>query len=130
MDGLSIIALALGVGAIVYVLSLRSPDEPLEADPLPPARARSRAARLRRRSAPPAEDRGFGYERAPSVGEPEPEAVIYVPILHSAEPRWRTRVGSGVGLLLLVVAAALAVAVAIYQLGHAVNQMIQGFIGS
>jgi hypothetical protein len=108
MDGLLICGAALGVGAIVYALSFRSSSEPLETDALPPA---------------------DGATGLPLEGGPEDEAFIYVPVLHSADPEWRTRVGAVVGLILLVTAAAFTVAVAIYEVGHALNRMIRGYMG-
>jgi hypothetical protein len=136
MDGLSIIGVALGVGVIVYALSLRAPDEPLEVDPLPPApgAARSAIGRFRQRAArPTGEDLGFGRQPAPLdrglEPEPEPESFVYVPILHATAPRWRTRIGGVVGLVALVMLGALAVAIGIYQVAEVLNQMVQGFLG-
>jgi hypothetical protein len=66
---------------------------------------------------------------APLEREPEPEPVVYVPVLPWPEPEWQARVGSVGRLIALVAAAALAVAVGVYQLGLALNQMIQGVMG-
>jgi hypothetical protein len=108
MDGLLISGAALGAGVIVYALSFRSSREPLEADGLPAA---------------------GGSSGLPLDGEPEDEAFIYVPIPHAAEPGWRTRVGAVVGLVLLVSAGAITIAVAIFELAHALNRMIRGYMG-
>jgi hypothetical protein len=132
MDALSIIGVALGVGVIVYALSLRSPDEPIQASALPPAPGsrRSPAGRLRHRSAgSTGTESGFGREPAPLARDPEPESFVYVPVLHSTGPKWRTRVGGVIGLLALVTVAALAVAVGIYQVGHILNGMVEGYLG-
>lgn len=104
MDGALIVGAAIGVGVVVYVLSLRAPD-------------RSLKGRL-----------GFGREPAPLDAVPEPESSLYVPVLPATELDWRTRIGGVVGLLLVVIAAALLVALGINQLGHSLNQTIQGFL--
>jgi hypothetical protein len=136
MDGLSIIGVALGVGVIVYALSLRAPDGPLEVDPLPPApgAAGSAIERFRqRRARRTGEDLGFGREPAPIPRglepEPEPESFVYVPVLHTSAPRWQTRIGGVVGLLALIMIGALVVAIGFYQLGHALNELLRGFLG-
>jgi hypothetical protein len=128
-----VFGVALGVGVVAYAVSRRLSQEPLEAADTPPpvARAtRSPLARFRRRSAPAEETLGFGPEPAPPEGGSERfGALIYVPVLHVADPEWRTRVGAALGLILLVTAAALILALAIYQLGRATDAMIQGFMG-
>jgi hypothetical protein len=132
VDGVSIIGVAIGVGVVVYALSLRTPDEAVEADPLPPApgAARSPLAWLRGRAArPTGEALGFGGDRAPAADEPEPESFVYVPVLATREPRWTTRLGGIVGLMAAVVVGAAAVAIGIYQIGHLLNQMVQGYLG-
>jgi hypothetical protein len=131
MDGLSIIGVALGVGVVVYALSLRTPDEALGGEALPPAPSRSPLAWLRERTArPTGEELGFGPHAAPADRASEPESFVYVPVLAAPGPRWRTRIGGVVGLMAVVVVAAVAVAVGIYQLGHLLNQMVQGFLGN
>jgi hypothetical protein len=132
MDALSIIGVAVGVGVIVYALSLRSPDEPIQSSRLPPApgSTRSRIGRLRHRAVgSTAAELGFGAEPAPLGREPEPESFVYVPVLHASGPQWRTRVGGVIGLMALVTVAALAVAIGIYQLGHILNGLVEGYLG-
>jgi hypothetical protein len=124
---------ALGMSMVVYALSLRSADDTLDANRfrLAPGATRPPLARLRRRLArPTGEGLGFGRKPAPLERERDREPFIYVPILHVGELRWRARIGAVGGLLLAVAAAALAVAVGIYRLGHVLNQMIQGFMGT
>lgn len=104
MDLLLIIGVALGVGVIVYAQSLRAAG------------------------GSPSEDLGFRQELALDPGS-EPESSVYVQILPATELGWRTRIGGVIGLLLVTIAAALAVALGIYQLGHALNQTAQGFLG-
>jgi hypothetical protein len=108
MDGLLISGVALGAGVIVYALSSRSSQEPLETDGFPPA---------------------GGSTGLPLDGGPDDEAFIYVPIPHSAESGWRTRVGALLGLILLVAAGAITIAVGIYELARALNRMIRGYMG-
>jgi hypothetical protein len=132
MDGVSIIGVAVGVGVVVYALSLRSPDEALGNESLPPAPGaiRSPLAWVRERTTrPTGEELGFGPDAAPAEQTPEPESFVYVPVLAAAGPRWRTRIGGVVGLMAVVVIAASLVAIGIYQLGHLLNQMLQGFLG-
>jgi hypothetical protein len=135
VDGLSIIGVAIGVGVVVYALSLRTPDRAIDADALPPApgAGRSPLAWLRERTAKPTgEELGFGAEAVPggATSEPEPESFVYVPVLAAGGPRWTTRLGGVVGLIAAVVIAAAALAIGIYQLGHLLNQMVQGFLGN
>ncbi|MGZ4110388.1 MAG: hypothetical protein ACXVP7_11975 [Actinomycetota bacterium] len=133
MDGLSIIGVALGVGVVVYALSLRSADEALGGDGLPPAptATRSPLAWFRERTArPTGEELGFGPEPAAVEGEPQPESFVYVPVLASDGPHWQTRIGGAIGLLAVVIIAAIVVAFGFYQLGHALNQLVQGFLGN
>jgi hypothetical protein len=133
MDGLSIIGVALGVGVVVYALSLRSADQELGGDGLPPAPTTARwplAAWLRERTPrPTGGELGFGPQPATVAGEPEPESFVYVPVLATSGPQWRTRIGGAIGLLAVIVMAALIVALALYQLGHVLNQLVQGFLG-
>lgn len=131
MDGLSIIGIALGVGVIVYALSLRGADESLITDQLSPAPG---APRHRigwpsdRADGPSGQDLGFGAEPL-EVGAPDPEPFVYVPVLAAPGTRWQTRIGGAVGLLALVTVSAIAVALGVYQVGHALNQTVQGFLG-
>jgi hypothetical protein len=108
MDGLLISGVALGAGVIVYALSSRSSQEPLETYGF---------------------SAGDGAAGLPLDGGPEDEAFIYVPIPHAPEPGWRTRVGALVGLILLVAAGAITIAIGIYELAHALNRMIRGYMG-
>jgi hypothetical protein len=134
MDGLSIIAISVGVGFVVYVLSLRGPDESLTSDPLPPApgTARSPLSWLRERTRRSGEELGFGREPRPPVDrerEREQESFVYVPVLAATGTQWRTRLGGVVGLIALVAIAAMVVAVGVYQVGHVLNKMVEGFLG-
>jgi hypothetical protein len=128
MDGLSIIAVSLGVGVVVYALSLRSSDAPLDGS------AAHEAARRPlwswRRDRPSGQELGFGDETAPVRDEePAPEGFVYVPILASDAHGWRTRIGGVVGLLAMVAIGAVALALGAYQIGHVLNKVVEGFVG-
>ncbi|MFB3737560.1 MAG: hypothetical protein ACE14W_01170 [Candidatus Velamenicoccus archaeovorus] len=124
---MAILGIALGVGAIVYALSLRSADETLalrpplddgDADPVPvPA-----PPAVRRRRRPRAV--GFGPEAAEQT---EPGGSVYVPLATDETP-WQRRVAGLVGLVVLVAVAAAVLAGAIYQVGHLINQTIERFL--
>jgi hypothetical protein len=129
MDGVSIIGVALGVGVVVYALSLRSVDASLDANGLPaaPTAARTRFG-FRRAEPPTGAELGFGATAA-GEAEADAESFLYVPVLAAPGPHWRTRIGGVIGLLAIVTIAAVLVALGIYQLGHALNQLIQQFLG-
>ena len=129
MDGVSIIGVALGVGAVVYALSLRSVDASVDANGLPaaPGAPRTRFG-LRRANRPTGAELGFGGA-AVAEADPDAESFLYVPVLAAPGPQWRTRIGGVIGLLAIVTIAAVLVALGIYQLGHALNQLVQQFLG-
>ncbi|HZD80570.1 MAG TPA: hypothetical protein VE646_11100 [Actinomycetota bacterium] len=127
---MAILGIALGAGAIVYLLSLRSSDETLALHPVagdhpevgdgePPAEPEPRARR--RRGAP----RAVGFER--SGASASAQAATYVPLAPD-ETRWQRRVGGLVGLVALVALAAAVLAGAIYQLGHVINETVARFL--
>jgi hypothetical protein len=136
MDALSIVGVALGVGVIVYALSLRGADESLQAGPVPPVpgAARRRIGRPQAAAGPSQRGRDLGFgaepeEPAPAEGVHDPESFVYVPVLAAHGTRWTTRIGGVVGLMALVATAAMAIAVGIYQVGHVLNRMVSGFLG-
>jgi hypothetical protein len=65
----------------------------------------------------------------PSPGADPESPFYYVPVLPAPEPEWRVRVGAVLVLVLLTIAAAGVAALGMYQLGHAVNQLLRGFLG-
>lgn len=134
MDALSIIGVALAVGVVVYALSLRDADESLTERPAPaaPGTPHHRSSWFRqRRSEPVASgaELGFGGEAAVAKPDPEPEGFVYVPILASGGTPWQTRVAGVIGILALVGVAAVTMAFGVYSLGHALNRMVQSFLG-
>ena len=131
MDALSILGVALGVGVVVYALSLRTPDAPLRPDGTAPSSepTRSPLARLRSRLAgPTGEELGFADQPMPA-GEAPPESFVYVPVLASRGSGWRTRLGGVLGLLAMVAIGAVAIAIGAYQVGAMLNRMIEGLFG-
>jgi hypothetical protein len=67
---------------------------------------------------------------APAPLEREPKPIsAYVRVLPAPEPQWQTRMGSIVGLIVLVMTASLAIALGTYQLGLALNRLIQALLG-
>jgi hypothetical protein len=127
MHPVAVIGLALGVGLIVYAISLRGPDESLvhQQGREAPSR-RTSWWRFRRRP------RAVGFTvgaSAPLPAEPEPvEQLTYVPIAADGLT-WRTRVTGLVGLVMLIALAAAVVAGAVYEVGHLINETIAKFLG-
>jgi hypothetical protein len=73
--------------------------------------------------------RSLGSPREDPGPSAEPVSPIYyVPVLPAPERDWQVRVGAVLVLLLLTIAAAGVAAVGMYQVGHAVNQLLQGFL--
>jgi hypothetical protein len=134
VDGLSIIGVALAVGVVVYALSLRDADETLTERPAPPAPGtpHHRRGRLRQQRAEPVvsgSELGFGSEAAMPESEPKPDGFVYVPILASSGTPWQTRLAGVIGILALVAVAAITMAFGVYSVGHALNGVIQRFLG-
>ncbi len=121
MDALSILGVALGVGVVVYALSLRASDAPVDTKPGP---TWSPFAWVRERAARPAEQLGFGGEPAPMSDEPAAEGFVYVPVLASGGPGWRTRLTGLVGLVAMVAVGALVLAFGVYHLGSLINRAV------
>jgi hypothetical protein len=126
MDPLSILGVSLGVGVVVYALSLRSSDAPVDTEPGP---TWSPFAWVRERAARPAEQLGFGDERAAASDEPAPEGFVYVPVLASRGPGWRTRLAGLIGLVAMVAVGALILAFGVYQLGSLINRAVSDTFG-
>jgi hypothetical protein len=124
VDAMSILGVSVGVGVVVYALSLRSTEAPVDAEPGP---AWSPFVWFRERAVrPTAEDLGFGGEHVAAT-EPTPEGFVYVPVVAWGGPGWRTRVTGLVGLVALVAVGALVLAFGVYQFGSLLNRMMSGF---
>jgi hypothetical protein len=133
VNALSIIGVALAVGVVVYALSLRDGDETLTERPAPPAPGtpHHRGGWFRQRGAEALGGGELGFRPGAALPEsdPEPEGFVYVPILASSGTPWQTRVAGVIGILALVAVAAITMAFGIYTLGHALNRLVQGFLG-
>jgi hypothetical protein len=118
MNPVAIVGIALGVGLLVYALTLRGEGQAMSLQPLKRGHASRRRERDEERRAV-----GFGGdEPAP------PDPFTYVPV-SSAPYTLRTRLLGLGGLILLIVSAAAVLAFAVYQAGHVVNQMVARFVG-
>jgi hypothetical protein len=129
MNPMAILGIALGIGAVVYALSLLAGDETLILHPVRPSDPAARP------------DLGFeepvqapAVDGSPGEGSAPPEDVsaeigtTYVP-LTTARVSWQRRVSGVVGLVALVAVGAAVLAGGIYQAGHVVNQTISKFLG-
>jgi hypothetical protein len=130
MDPMAIIGIAVGVGAIVYALSLRTgaeealPVHPVDDVPGPVSEPAGR--RLGRQARGRADALGFSSS---DVSEPDVGSPVYVPVLPSPGPGWRERLAGLIGLVAIVVVAAAILAIGVYQVGHMANEMIERFLG-
>jgi hypothetical protein len=106
-----VVAVSLLVATVVYVVSLREPQE--EAAP---------------RGFLPEEQVDTGWDPAIAGGVPT-EHVTYVPLAVAGRLTLRTRLAGVFGIVVLVACAATALALGLYQAGHIVNQTIAKFFG-
>jgi len=127
---MAVIGIALGVGAIVYAVSLRGGDETLTLDRPQPAPTRPHSER---RPRPERRGRAVGFElptTPPTATAQEPsESFVYIPVLESSHVSWQRRLAGVVGLIVLVTAAAALLAGAVYEAGHVINDTIARFLG-
>lgn len=126
---MAVIGIALGVGAIVYAVSLRGGDETLTLGQPEPGPARPHSER---RPRPERRGRAVGFElpaTSPTATAEPAESFIYIPVLESSHVSWQRRLVGVVGLIVLVTAAAALLAGAVYQAGHVINDTIAKFLG-
>lgn len=127
---MAIIGIAVGVGAIVYALSLRTGTEealPVHSvDEAPGPVSEPERRRPGRRARGGADALGFSSS---GVSESDVGSQVYVPVLPSPGPGWRERLAGLVGLVAIVVVAAAILAAGVYQVGHMANEMIERFLG-
>ncbi len=132
MTPMAVIGISVGVGVVVYTLSLwYGTDEVLALGQAPDAVVGSRADRRRRERRTPAPGFEPGADRAAStspLASASDGGDVYVPLAQAAPTPWNTRVAGVVGLLALVVAAAAVLALTLYEAGHLVNQTIAKFL--
>jgi hypothetical protein len=128
MSSVAIIAISMGVGVLVWALSLWSgADEALALGHAPEAPSRWLG---RRRGRP----RAQGFEpiapgaQAPPTLEPTARSFTYVPVLPAGRTSWTTRLAGFLGLLLLIVGAAAVLAATLYEAGHLINQAISKYL--
>jgi hypothetical protein len=107
--------LSLGVGALVYVLSLRAtasepvavgfePEEPTSAEPT------------------------TGEDGPPTVAGPPP-GYTYLQVAITDGPSMRQRLQGLIGTIVMVALGAAAVAASFWALGSAVDRVIRSFLG-
>ncbi len=111
---MAVIGFALGVGAIVFAISLFGGDETLALHPghEPPGKGLL----------------GFGADEEDDGVGPGADDFVYVPVTPESLT-WRTRLSGVVGLVLLIGLGACAVAFGVYQAGHLINRTIAKFLG-
>jgi len=133
MHPMAIIGIAVGVGLIIYAVSLWSgADEVLAlghapeatAEPAKRGRRRKRRARAAPGSHPPAEDLAPGEAVARAPGD----SFAYVRVESAERTPWTTRVAEFFGLLVIVASSAAILAAAIYEAGHLINQAIARYL--
>lgn len=125
MEPIAIAGIALGVGVVVYALSLRGEaEEVLELGQTPGAAGEPEPRGHRRRSKRQARAVGFRPEDAAG----EDDGAAYLRVVPAAETPWTTRIASLVGIIVLIGFSAVLLAAAIYQAGHVINQAISGFL--
>jgi hypothetical protein len=114
---MAVIGFALGVGAIVFAISLFGGDETLALHPgrEPPGPSGGGLP-------------GFGSDEREEGEDRSGDDFVYVPVTPESIT-WRTRLTGVVGLVLLVGLGAFAVAFGVYQAGHLINRTIAKFLG-
>ena len=117
----AVLLFSLGVGGVVYALSMRaSEEEPITVGFEPDELA-----------APPTPPTAL----APAIGEtadtaPQPEpGYAYLQVLVTRGPSWRERLQGLVGVLVLLVVGMALVAGSIYAAGALIDRTIQKFLG-
>lgn len=118
----AVLLFSLGVGGVVYALSMRaSEDEPITvgfepdevaAPPAPPA-------------PPGPQPNAVAADTAP---QPDP-GYAYLQVLVTRGPSWRERVQGLVGVMVLMVIGMALVAASIYVAGSLIDRTIQNFLG-
>ena len=113
MRYLVVMFLSLGVGAVVYVLSMRAEEaEPVATGFEPPSR----------------EEPSTASERASDIEGPAP-GYAYLQVAVTSRPSIRERIQGLVGSLALVALAAVAVAGGFYAVGALISRLVQTFVG-
>jgi hypothetical protein len=112
--------LSLGVGALVYVLSLRAAaSEPVAVgfEPEEPSSAESTTA-----------EPTTGEAGPPTVAGPPP-GYTYLQVAITDGPSMRQRLQGLIGTIVMVALGAAAVAASFWALGSAVDRVIRSFFG-
>jgi hypothetical protein len=113
MRYLVVMILSLGVGAVVYVLSMRAEEtEPVAIGFEPP----------------PREEPPGAPEPASAVEGPAP-GYAYLQVAVTSGPSLRERIQGLVGSLALVALAAVVVAGGFYAVGALISRLVQAFVG-
>jgi len=116
MRYLVVMALSLGVGIVVYVLSMRAEEaEPVAIGFEPPI-------------VPPEEQVAAPAEGTTTVTGPSP-GHTYLEVEVTKGPSFRERVQGLVGSIALVALAAVAVAGGVYAIGTLIGRLVRSFLG-
>ena len=115
----AVLLFSLGVGGVVYALSMRaSEDEPITVGFEPDEAAAP---------APPRAPRADGAA-AGTAPQPDP-GYAYLQVLVTRGPSWRERIQGLVGVMVLIVIGMALVAASIYAAGSVIDRTIQKFLG-
>lgn len=117
-----VVALALAVGALVYLVSMRLGDATDSTDRAGPRMrpAKTRADPLGRRADPSLPEAPLPLE--PSVAS-EGGGGSYIPV-SGGRPSWQSRLNGAMGLVVAISVAAITLAIALYEAGSLIVRLM------